>query len=295
MDHNAGSPHLVFRSVREPKPLEVGVLADGSLSFKAEQGTSPARAFVISMPKAGTYLLAAVLRRLGLADLEVHLSSFTFSDYRGQTVSEKLYKAREHVYELPLEFSASLIRPGQFGVGHIPYNPEHSRLLASFVRILVVRELRDSFVSYMRFEAKRMAGDQGRHPGRRAWAEATDPRVRMAAFLRDFGAELTDTYRAVAPWAEDPGVLRFSFEELLGDAGRAAQVDAIQRIRGAVGAAGDDDPEAILSESIGVETLTFSGGRTRYEEFWSDEAEEQFVQLGGEALNEKLGYRPRHT
>jgi hypothetical protein len=45
-----------------------------------------------------------------------------------------------------------------------------------------------------------------------------------------------------------------------------------------------------LSDAIGAETLTYSGKRSSYEDWWNDELEELFTRYGFKDLNGIYGY-----
>lgn len=270
--------------------LNLFVLSDRALSFKPTQSACPHRVFVVSMPKSGTYLVSSILKQFGLVDIEVHISTSSFVDYRGQSIDEKLYKAREHVFNLPVEISTPLIRPGQFGVGHLPFDYRHKLLLNNFVRIFTIRELRDSLVSYMRFEHKRMARDPGRYADRRKWLDESEPQARMLGFLSAFGADVMQYFRQTMPWCSDPNSVVLQFEKMCGDYGIEDQLSTVELIQNKLEVDTSLRPERIIRSSLGQETLTYSGSRTGYEEFWSHDAEIFFVENGGDEMNAAMGY-----
>jgi hypothetical protein len=147
------------------------VMPNGVLAFKAECGNCRRKAFVISMPKSGTYLIAKILSELGLVDVEIHAAPAVVTDYRDKTIDDKIGKARQYVRYLPIEISSSLIHEGQFAVGHLPYDWRHISASRDFARIVTVRNPRDALVSMMRFEMKRMLADPERDLKRRSWIE----------------------------------------------------------------------------------------------------------------------------
>ena len=91
-------------------------------------------------------------------------------------------------------------------------------------------------------------------------------------------------------WQLEPGTLMVRFDELVGDAGANVQAGVAEAIAAHLGVQGVD-PATALRSCIGSPTLTYSGGRTHVNEFWSDEVEQLFQELGGGEINRLLGYR----
>jgi hypothetical protein len=257
--------------------------------FKAEQGACDARAIIITLPKAGTYLMAKVLETLGLVDLEVHLSEMMLSDYRRMTMAEKLAGARLAARDIPLEVSARMILPGQFAVGHLLCTPEARALLAQFVRVVCLREPRHALVSLMRFEARRIAADPLWHAGTRRWAETLGAPARMRGFLAVHGEAFLTFARSMYGWARDADALTCRFEDLLGDNGAPTQRRNIEVVALALGMTAAAGVQA-LAGALGQRTLTFSGSRTRLEDVWDTSVEAAFRRLRGPEVSELLGY-----
>jgi hypothetical protein len=76
------------------------------------------------------------------------------------------------------------------------------------------------------------------------------------------------------------------FEDLMGPP--EAAVPAVESMAAFLGIA-SCDARAILSKSLASETITKSDGMTRLDDYWSPEAERQFIAIGGLALNARLG------
>ncbi len=263
---------------------------DGFVSFKSARGNVSRPAIVFSLPKAGTYLVAKMLLEIGLVDLEVHLSLDVYSDYRFRSNVEKFARVRELSVELPIEVSARLIRPGQFAVGHIPCGSRTQELFADFTKLMVVRDVRDSLVSMMRFHYRRQVADPMWMPAQRGWLARPEGPSRMLGFLDTFGADLMTDARRVQPWLEGGRAdLVLRFEQLIGDLGAEAQQSAVEQLAKTVGA-GRADAVRVLQASIGAETLTYSGQRTDRSGFWNADVEEKFVEIGGRGVSEALGY-----
>jgi hypothetical protein len=263
--------------------------ADAFDAFKAEQGPCDARTVIISLPKAGTYLMAKVLEILGLVDLEVHLSEQMLSDYRGMATADKPARARTAARNIPLAESARMILPGQFAVGHLLCTPQARVLFAPFVRIVCLRDPRHALVSLMRFEARRIAADPLWHAGMRDWADAPGAPARMRGFLAVHAEGFLAFARSILGWTADAETVTCRFEDLLGDHGAPAQRRSIEAVAAALGLSPAAGVQA-LAGALGRRTLTFSGSRTRLDEAWDASVEAAFRDLGGPEVSERLGY-----
>jgi hypothetical protein len=277
-------PQLPYRDISAEETREPFV-------FKTVPGPCDRPAIVLSMPKAGTYLVAKILESLGLVDLEIHLGETALSDYRGRSNSEKLERDRELARNIPLRTSAKMVLPGQFAVGHIPCTPEARFQLETFVRIVCLRDLRHALVSLMRFEHRRLLADPLRAPDRRDWAQAPQGPERMRGFLAADGRWLLDLSRAAFAWTRDTDSVLCRFEDLLGDHGAEAQLRALARIASAVGVDDLAGPR-VLDKVLGAETLTYSGRRSKLEGVWDEAVEHDFRDMGGREVNALLGYDP---
>jgi hypothetical protein len=277
-------PQLPYRDISAEETREPFV-------FKTVPGPCERPAIVLSMPKAGTYLVAKILEALGLVDLEVHLWETGLSDYRGRSNSEKLERDRELARNIPLRTSAKMVLPGQFAVGHIPCTPEARLQLETFVRIVCLRDVRHALVSLMRFEHRRLLADPLRAPDRRGWAQSPQGPERMRGFLAAEGAWLLGLSRAAFEWTRGADSVVSRFEDLLGDNGAEAQLRALARIASAVGVDGFAG-RRVLDKVLGAETLTYSGRRSKLEGVWDEAVERDFRDMGGREVNELLGYDP---
>jgi hypothetical protein len=274
-----------YAGVRLPLYLDEA----GAPAAVPARGAAPRPVLVLSLPKAGTYLVAALLGELGLADTGLHLAEAGLTDYRHATREEAVSAYVARMVALPIAASARLVHPGQFAVGHMAPTPEVLAATEGFARVLLLRDLRDCLVSAMRF-----LGQAGRGvlAGDLSWRAVAEPRARMLAFLRTTGADfLRHQYAPMTEWLGRPGIPALRFEALLGDAGEAGRRAALETLVAA--AFLPHPPEAgaaALARVLGRPTLTFSGRRSRLEEVWSDAAEDAFAALGGPALNARLGY-----
>jgi len=256
-------------------------------AFSEKYDARGKKAFIVSVPKSGTYLVARVLHNLGFVDLEIHAKEAGLTDYRKRSNVEKVERARQFDRAIPLEIAAQMVLPGQFLVGHIPFSPKNREIMRSFVRFLCLRELRQSLASFMRFEYRRLKADCEREP--RFWIEEPIGPPMMRAYLSVHGADLLWLAEEVFKWVSEPGTVVCRFEDLLGDNGAACQQQAAENIAAALGLERQAGYFAVC-DALGKETLTYSGSRTCLDDFWDDKVEAYFRELGGVERNRILGY-----
>jgi len=226
--------------------------------------------FITTIPKAGTYFMASILRELGYRDLMRHVYPDAYHDY-GATFYATGDRAMPREVVWPVEAFAADAGPGGFAVGHLHCGERERAALAGCRVIYLVRELREAIVSAMRFEA---------HTGRDtdAWTEIEDPAERLLGYMDKHDIVLHRA-RHTVDWRWHADVM-FDFRELR----RPVVIEGLARWLGAP----CEDATALLERARGQDTLTRVPPTT--EGFWSDSAERRFQQQGGAALNAMLGY-----
>lgn len=241
------------------------------------------RVLVVSIPKAGTYLMAEVLKALGYSWTGMHLAEASYSDYKGASLDEARVDPGRFARSEPLRQSLSRIRAGEFAVGHLPGKAEIVGITAPFRRFYLTRDLRTALISYMRF--MQATGRMGaKHM---SWYSISDPRERLVDFLATSAPLLLNAlYKSLAGWLHVPGVMHVRFEDLVHDPETAVQVvESVAKFLGvALG-----DARHVLGRSMASDTITKSDGLTRLDDFWSPQAEKQFIAIGGPELNAHLG------
>lgn len=270
-------------------PIPLFITEGSSLCAWPVSGETNTKVIVLSPPKAGTYLVANLMTALGFVSTGLHLMAGHVSDYRFASLDT----ARNNPYDLSFTVAdtalvTDLVQPGQFIVSHLTGTDETEHLCADFVKIMPVREMRETFVSHMRF----FADTERSTPGKKDWLALADGPERTVAALRDFGPTHVDMCRAVLGWHGREGVLAIRFEDLWGDKGRLRQHRVVAEVAGHAGvpSLSDDDIEAVLEKTLKQKNKTWSGERTDLSKWWSDEAEDIFVSLGGQELNDLMGY-----
>lgn len=263
------------------------LLKDGRLALNRQATEGAERAIVISIQKAGTYLLSAILGKLGLANAGVHVWETGFSDYRGKTIPEMVHRYSEFTVNASLEITTSLVIPGQYIVGHIGFDAITRETLASFKRIMAVRELRQCLVSNMRFFANEGRGICHSND----WKNIKNPRLKMRAFLDIYLDELFALARRVSEWKADSEILKVHFEDLLGDNGSQAQTAQVMQIAKHLNRPLPvNDVPKLITSVVNQPTKTWSGKRSSLDDYWSDSCESIFIEKGGNLINAELGY-----
>lgn len=269
----------------------VYIMANGRAAFKIEQGETNARGFIVSIPKSGTYLTASIIEYLGMVNTNVHMFESGFSDYRYRSIPEMISQHERFKVHWPFSESVDIIQPGQFSVGHIPYNKETCSALKEFKLILMIREIRSVFISLMRWYSNEGRGEeQGIE-----WKKIGDKRERLTVFLSLYCEELIKRMELIAGWYLHPNILVIRFEDLYGDSGERSQIDIINQISTLFGF--DDeklDKHDLLKKVINQPTKTWSGKRSNLKEYWSSQSEKIFIQNGGNKINALLGYQDVH-
>ena len=266
-------------------PLATG--PDGRLLAKAERGPWPERAIVISLPKAGTYMLGRFLDRVGYIDSEWHVSEFLLTDYRGLSTEEKRGPLfRERVFQVPIGVSAGLIAEGQFTVGHLPLTPYVRTSLAAFRKLFMYRNLVDAIFSRLRFRV-----DSGREPRSTPWVAMPPGPAQALAYLDAVGRQrLHDGLAPLLGWLREPGVVPIAYEQLAGDRGEQDRDPCVRRIADALGVPFDQATHTFGSDVLGRPTPTLSRRRTEAALYLDREVERRLEDWGILELNRQLGY-----
>lgn len=268
-------------------PLPIYLTNDLTPLLRPVAGDVTSRTFVCSLPKAGTYLVSELLRRLGSEPVGVHVSPDSSSDYRFASRREAREEYAQFTRQVPIERLLTLISRGQHAVGHLHRTPRVVAALADFRVVFVYRDLRDAAVSWMRFHADTRREEKwnwiwDRHPG---------PREQMLAFTETAGEMFIGMCHGMTDWLADSTAFPLRFETLLGDAGGEERLSLCRRLAAYLGSGRtDSELEVALNGLTSATTLTSTGSRTSRDEYWSEGTEAVFQSLGGGSLNRAFGY-----
>lgn len=113
------------------------------------------RVFLITLPKSGTYLLSAVMERLGFSQSYMHISEDKYELYDPDNISDSVLKPSAYRHYMPFSRSLDLVSEGGVAVGHIPYSVESEFLLDGFKKVLLLRDYDEISESAKRFRDDR--------------------------------------------------------------------------------------------------------------------------------------------
>ncbi len=247
------------------------------------------RVFLTTIPNAGTYMMAKMLPRFGVADCGVHVVQHGIVDHR--FAPERLRRHYPAAVELPIELSDAirLIAPGQFAFGHVGLrNAEIRALFADFKMVMMYRNLRDVYASLIRFSKEIRQDTDTVH---QAALFHADLQSLIAWDLDRKGPHRLIGFRHLSAWRQEPNVLALRYEDVVGDCGRARQLEVMRELRAFLSSGvGDAALEDILNTVIGQPTVTKTERRTVASEHWTDEVERLYRRVGFADLNRELGY-----
>lgn len=240
----------------------------------------PPRVLINTVPKAGTYLVSELARRLGFGQTHLHLTPGHVDAYDPSRLEEGRAHPERFRRTIPLHESVGLVGPGEFAAGHLAATPEIIAALHGLRVVFVRRDLRAALVSSMRFHHETGRPGEGCDP-------TGDDAADLARFVRGRGALLIERARAQLPWLDRAGVLQLRFEAVRHD-----PAGAIDELRAFLGrAVGPPRDAAELAAGVtGSRTLTRSAAPADPRPCWTDETERTFGALGGPALNAAYGY-----
>ena len=111
------------------------------------------KVFVLSQPKAGTYLCANILQELGFEFNQLHFSEKKYERYpdpNGKYRKKLLYPQFLET-RMPLEESLEILKDNHVGVGHLGFTQKNEALLSGFKKIVLTRPKEDIVESLQRW------------------------------------------------------------------------------------------------------------------------------------------------
>jgi hypothetical protein len=266
--------------------LWVRIMNDLGPALNAAQGESPHKVAICSIPKSGTHFVGAFLEKLGFASCGIHIHEKGFTDYRFGSLREKQEEHERMQVFCPLEGLIRLVRNGQFIYGHIACSDEMRRMLSGFKVIFSYRELRTCMVSQMRFYQR-----TGRRSAKReGWGKAEKVEDVIRGYLKyEATFFLKNRVEPMIPWLCELRSLPVCYEVLMGDHGEQRRQDCIRDLCTFLDM-DRDSAKTAFEQAMRSETITRSAVRSRTEDYWNEEAEVFFRQMGGVEMNRKLGF-----
>ena len=241
------------------------------------------KAFINSLPKSGTNLLAKCLLLFGYTE-KGHLSTGTILDSRPAAIFRRLFwRTRGQGYSLgvnspievrrrPVDAMLRRVRENEFVSAHVGYRRDllDTVLEQGFVPIQVIRDPRAVLASFVPY----VVGDKN-HFLNPLFTSLT-PEARYAAMLdgieRDGQIQrpLRTCCLALAPWIENDRVYTVRFEDIVGEKGGGSDARR-QEVLGEIAerlAIPNPDIQRVSEELYGPGRHTFRKGKV---DTWKDE------------------------
>lgn len=239
---------------------------------------------VNSIPKSGTYFLEAALKEAGIPSLRLHLSGTNIiDDYRQLPDDEVHVNPKQCRVNFPVDLVTRLLK-GRAVVGHI-----ESPLMLDFIREQDIcifnlrRNLRDVLVSLYRFKYKKVKPCDEVDGYWREMSEQT----RFIAFLMTYSAcDIAHIKEIALMMLSDDESIPVKYEEMCSDSFSEEVKAKLNRLKPGFA----QQLCAALMAQYGKKNPTFSGTRSNWQDYWSEDAEKYFVISGLKEINSQLGY-----
>lgn len=264
------------------------------------------KAFINSLPKSGTNLLAKCLLLFGYTE-RGHLSTGTVLDSRPAAMFRRLFwRTHKQGYSLgvnspievrrrPVDAMLRRVRENQFVSAHVGYRRDllDTVLEQGFVPIQVIRDPRAVLASFVPY----VVGDKSHFLN--PLFTSLSPEARYAAMLDGIERNgqiqrpLRTCCLALDPWIENDRVYTVRFEDIVGEKGGGSdtrRLEVLGEIAGRL-AIPEPDIQRVSEELYGPGRHTFRKGKV---DTWKDEIPPALLprlesELGD--ILEKWGYR----
>tara|TARA_B100001564_G_scaffold26619_1_gene19739 strand:- start:2125 stop:2709 length:585 start_codon:yes stop_codon:yes gene_type:complete len=187
------------------------------------------KCFIISQPKAGTYLCANILKELGFHFHNNHFSEKHFAIYPpvgSPDLAEKLENPHRARVRYPLQQSLPRIKSGQVGVGHLVYKHDTEKRLRKFYKIVLTRDKKDILASMER------------------WTKFSKrPPANLNAVL--------DTADRILPWIGRQGVFHMTFNDM-----KNMNLDKIDKLQSFLGIYHTLGSEMLIKRALAMPSIT---------------------------------------
>lgn len=239
---------------------------------------------VNSIPKSGTYFLEAALREAGIPPVRLHLSGTNIvDDYRQLSDDEVHVNPERCRVNFPVHLVTHLLQ-GRAAVGHIESSPMLDLIRQQQVCIFNLRRnLRDVLVSLYRFKYKKVkpCGEVDGY-----WREMSE-QSRFIAFLITYSTcDIAHIKEIALMMLSDEESIPVKYEEMCSDSFSEEVKAKLDGLKPGF----SQQLSAGLMAQYGKKNPTFSGTRSNWQDYWSEDAEKYFVISGLKEINIQLGY-----
>ncbi len=238
-----------------------------------------AKILINSIPKSGTYRVAALLRQAGVQASGLHITEDKVWDYTGVDVATGRSDP-DSTLQAGMTPAQALhqVPDNHLLVGHFGFSIQHSRLLKPFTTIFLIRDLREVIVSWCRWQVF-----SGQSEG---LAEIEDKQQMIVSFLNLSARPTAQIVLSLLPWYFYlPARHIFQVADL-------HQMETLARLFQVCELALTDSEIEHIRQSVDAQnTLTKVPGGTLLDEYWSEQAEQLFVSHNLARINAILGYK----
>ena len=149
------------------------------------------RYFIISQPKAGTYLCANLLKEFGLPFSNIHISTGKYVIYNPEEVAKGSKKGES--INANFDESVKTCKDGHFTVGHISHDRKTVQTLKGWKKIVLVRDLEERQESFKRWQEE----------AHRKWSESA-----QARYTKQIPKYVMD-------WTKEPDIFLLDFKDMI--------------------------------------------------------------------------------
>jgi hypothetical protein len=234
------------------------------------------RLIITTLPKSGTHLVDGILgqvpplRRIrGLRFNNcLRWHPFNFVPFMGDKICPMGVAQPHRVKTMAVRQQLARVRPGTYGVGHIPYSDEMDRLLQSqdFHRAVMIRDPRAVTISQLHYVLRK--ADHYLH---RVIGDIADDADRIKALIHGMtlpnGARhlgIAEQIDSMLPWIQDTKTLTLHFETLIGAQGGGddtVQREQIGRLAAHAGCSVSEEDAARIGHDVFGRGKTFRCGQ----------------------------------
>lgn len=237
-----------------------------------------ARIFINSIPKSGTYRVAALLQHAGIEPTGLHITEDKVWDYGAGDIQAGRTDPESAFLEGVTPAQAlERVTDSQLLVGHFGFSIQHARLLQPFTTIFLIRDIREVIVSWCRWQV--FSGQSPR------LAAIDDPKQMIVSFLELSARPTAEIVLSLLPW-----YFYFPLDHIF-QVNELDNPDTLARLFQVCGCEQSDKAIDSIRQSVAdQDTLTKVPGGTLLGEYWSDQAEQLFCAQRLEQVNRLLGF-----
>lgn len=237
-----------------------------------------AKILINSIPKSGTYRVAALLQHAGIQSSGLHITEDKVWDYGVADIDTGRANPESILLEDVSPAQAlHKITENQSLVGHFGFSIQNARLLRDFTTIFLIRDIREVVVSWCRWQV--FSGQSPR------LAAIDDPKQMIASFLELSAEPTAQIVMSLLPW-----YLYLPPESIFRTAD-LHQADVLRRLFNICGCPQTESAIDEIRQSVDAQdTLTKVPGGSLLKKHWSEKAEQLFQSQRLQQANRMLGF-----